>query len=132
MFFASDRHFQLWDYSVGHQQFLMRSPPVTGRHGTNIDIVMLGVEYLEIPTSLDGVATVAPSQDEIKRAVAALGKPLGPSDTVYGFESGGRRFLAVAAACRIWENTLGLFESSLEYFLESELDRSLGKLLYRS
>jgi len=53
MGFSSERTFILWTYSVGHQYLLLRSPK--GVDATNIDVLVMGVTYLEIPTTLKGM-----------------------------------------------------------------------------
>ena len=110
---------------------LLRSPITPHEHETNLDIVMWGVEHLDIPTTMQGLTVGPPAPEEIERAGRAIGRELEPSEVV-GFESGGRRFFVVAFGYKILENTLDIFESSLEYFAGTDPSRSLGELLYRS
>jgi hypothetical protein len=128
--FDSDRRFRLWDYNVSHKQMLLRSPKSPDA-GTNLDIVMWGVEYLDLATSLDGVRMASASCEEVGRAERALGKPLDPSQ-VFGLISGDRRFLVVAAGFKVLENDLDIFDSSLEYFAGSDPSRTRGTVLAHS
>lgn len=61
MIYQSDRVFQLWDYTVGHAQLLLRSPATTDEP-FNIDIVFLGVETLDIPTRMEGLSMEKPER----------------------------------------------------------------------
>jgi hypothetical protein len=60
MTFVSDRRFSLWDYNVSHKQMLLRSPKSPDLQ-KNIDIVMWGVEYIDLATSFVDVAMTTPS-----------------------------------------------------------------------
>jgi hypothetical protein len=57
MLYQSDRHFRLWLYSVSHSALLLRATKDVqhGQHNT-IDIECWGVNYMQIPSSLNGVA----------------------------------------------------------------------------
>ena len=50
----SDRDFRLWEYRVSHDQLLLRSPQGE-THWRNLDLIFVGVEYLDLPTLLRGV-----------------------------------------------------------------------------
>ena len=125
--FVSDRRFRLWDYNVSHQQMLLRSPRSLDSD-INVDIVMWGVEYLDLATSLDGVTMASASAEELARAEQALGKDL-DSSHVFCFISGDRRFIVVAAGFKVLENELDIFDSSLEYFAGTDPARTLGAVL---
>lgn len=128
--FVSDRRFRLWDYNVSHKQLLLRSPGSPDA-GSNVDIVMWGVEYLDLPTSLDGVAMASASAEELGRAERALGKAVDGS-RVFCLVSGDRRSVVVAGGFKVLENELDPFESSLEYFAGTDPARALGTLLAHS
>jgi hypothetical protein len=52
--YETDRHFQVWRFTVSHSQLLLRS--VKGRgHSTRIDVLFKGVDTIELPTSFDGL-----------------------------------------------------------------------------
>jgi hypothetical protein len=130
MSFDSERRFRLWDYNVSHKQMLLRSPKSPDA-ATNLDIVMWGVEYLDLATSLDGVRMASASREEVERAERALGRPL-DSSQVFGLISGDRRFIVVAAGFKVLENDLDIFDSSLEYFAGTDPGRALGTVLAHS
>jgi hypothetical protein len=128
--FSSDRHFRLWDYTVSHNQMLLRSP--AGEGGPkNIDIIFLGVDYVGIPSMLDGVGLGTSTPEDVMEASRRVGQDCEPGD-VHVITSAGRRFLVVAAAYYVFQNDLDLFESSLEYFTNTEPARDRGEVLVRS
>lgn len=128
--FDSDRRFRLWDYNVSHKQMLLRSPRSPDVEA-NLDIVMWGVEYLDLATSLDGLKMASASCEEHRRAERALGKVL-DSSQVFCFASRDQRFLVVAAGFKVLENELDIFVSSLEYFAGTDPARTLGTVLAHS
>lgn len=107
-----DRHFQIWEYKVSHQQLLIRSPK-SHEHTTNLDLVFVGVDYLALPVSFDGITVVPPNdaEQQFARTCSSF-----DSAQAIILESGGQRHLVVAAKVRVFENDLDLFESSLESF----------------
>jgi hypothetical protein len=130
MSFESDRRFRLWDYNVSHKQLLLRSSK-SPEAETNVDIVMCGVEYIDLATSLDGVKMVPASDEELRRAEQALRRAPDASQ-VFCFLSGARRFLVVAAGFKVLRNALDIFDSSLEYFAATDPARPLGSVLAHS
>jgi hypothetical protein len=109
MIYQSSRVFKLWDYTVGHAQLLLRSP-ASADEPYNIDIVFLGVVQLDIPTRMQGLTMEEP--EPLARAEQA--EPgWGVSHRI---TTGGREYVVVAAAFRIYKNQHDLTESSLEYF----------------
>ena len=48
------RRFQLWTYTVGHGQLLLRSPKTTNLP-TRIDVLFKNVAAIHLPTILDGL-----------------------------------------------------------------------------
>lgn len=130
MHFYSDRNFRIWDFSVSHKQMLLRSPR-SSEVATNLDIVLWGVEYLELATSLQGLAIISSTPEDVARASLMLGSELDPSH-VRCFASEGRRFVLVAAGYKVLKNDLDIFESSLEYFAGTDASRNLGEILAHS
>jgi|RhiMetdeSRZDD1v2_1073273.scaffolds.fasta_scaffold446950_2 hypothetical protein len=54
------REFQIWIYTVGHAQLLLRSNRSSER-GTRVDVLFKGVEGIQLPTILQGlILTKAP------------------------------------------------------------------------
>lgn len=109
-----ERTFRIWDYRVSHDQLLLRSP-ARGDADRNVDIVFVGVEYLNLPSRLEGVTLITAEPVEIARAETAVGRQLDPQQ-VFVLSSGGHRYMVVAVAMNVLENELDLFESSLERF----------------
>ena len=129
MEFKSDRHFQVWDYHVSHARMLIRSPISPGI-STNQDIIFFGVEFVGIPTSFQGLSLATVPRDEADRA----GVPFDEFDdsTAFRLESEGRCYYLVAFACRVLENELDLFDSSLQEPWADQPREDLGRLLARS
>jgi hypothetical protein len=110
----SDRAFRLWDYRVSHDQLLLRSPK-SETQPRNHDVIFAGVEYLELPTQLSGLALRPANSTEVAEARRRRGKPV-PADRVFAITADGDCYLIIAATVREEENELDLFESSLESF----------------
>ena len=108
------RNFRLWDFRVSHDQLLLRSPK-TAENPKNLDVAFVGVEYVELPTKLKELTVGEAGDNDFRRADQAVGSPV-PRGQVFVIESGGRRYVVVAAAVKVFENDLDIFESSLERF----------------
>jgi hypothetical protein len=125
--FTSDRRFKLWDCRVSHNQLLIRSP-ATPEIPTNIDVIFWGVEFVSVPTNLNGLAIERQSDG------SNIGIPISPSPNGERFliESNGKCFAVVAAGFKVLENSLDIFESSLEGFAATQAGRDLGNVLAHS
>jgi hypothetical protein len=108
------RNFRLWDFKVSHDQLLLRSPK-NAENPKNLDVAFVGVEYIELPTKLKELTVGEAGDDDFRRADLGVGKAV-PRNQVFVIESGGRRYVVVAAAMKVSETDLDLFESSLERF----------------
>jgi hypothetical protein len=111
------RRFQLWELSSGHSGLLIRSPKGAGRLPsdpiveTNIDLLCLGVEYIELIWYLGELQIVPMRQDEVGRISRFLGEAP-PIKRLLALENEkGQRFLLVAAAWKIEEHACDIFES---------------------
>jgi hypothetical protein len=51
--FDSDRHFQVWAYTVSHGQLLLRSTK-SDQEATRVEVLFKGVTRFDLPMSLDG------------------------------------------------------------------------------
>lgn len=111
--FKSERKFRIWDYKVSHSQLLIRSPQ-SADVATNIDLVFWGVERIDLPTSFQGVVML--------REV----------DGLIHIQSGGQSYRVAAGGFKVLENTLDIFESSLEGFAATEEQRNIGDVLAHS
>ena len=107
--------FQLWEFRVSHGQLLLRSPGTPIRP-KNIDLIFVGVLYVELPVRMmTGLEVVQANQRDLEAATVRYGAVLRNED-VWVLIVGKRRHLVVATGYRVEENELGMFESSLERF----------------
>ncbi len=130
MLYSSTRRFQFWDYTVSHQQLLLRSP-LSSDQATNIDIVFLGVDFLQIPSAFEGLQLSQATVQETAKVAESL-NCIDSSCRVFSLRSQNRHYYVAAAAFIIYENQLELFESSLEYFSIHEESPEPGKVLIHS
>ena len=107
-----ERKFQLWEYKVSHGSVLIRSPRRSGEK-SNIDIVLVGVEYLALPRHLGQVELSMPTDSEVEELSVALGKPVS-RDKVTVFLSGSRRFLTVSSGVQVTESETDIFDSPFD------------------
>ncbi len=112
MNFESDRRFQVWDYHVSHARMLIRSPS-GAQSPTNIDIIFFGIKYIGIPSTFLGLRIDTISVDETLQ-LGLTRDEHDDSSTTFRLESEGRFYYIMALACRVFENELDLFDSSLE------------------
>ena len=61
-----DRKFQVWRYTVGHKQMLLRSVK-SEQAGTRIDVLFKAVEYICIPTTIENIVI-----EEVKGSTAPV------------------------------------------------------------
>jgi hypothetical protein len=108
-----DRHFQLWQYTVSLARLYLRSTK-TKTQPKNIDVVFLGVRYMDLVTEFDGLETTSPSAEEIERARASCTGREFQTDWVRVLVTGSRRSLVVAAGMTVTANDLEHYESGLE------------------
>lgn len=122
--FQSKRIFRLWDYRVSHDQLLLRSAQ-TPDIQTNVDIVFWGVEYIVLPTMLHGLLIRKGTIHDVKNI--PIVNPI--RDSVFIIETIGCSFFVAALGCKVLENQLDIFESSLEMFSIKEPQRDIGNIL---
>lgn len=109
----TDRTFRVWDYRVSHDQLLLRSPKDAGMR--NMDVIFVGVEYLSLPSQLNGLEISPGTAHEILLAEQGCGKQLS-AEHVFSVRTKAGKHVVAAASVRVFENDLDLFESSLESF----------------
>lgn len=126
--FQSNRLFKLWDYSVSHQQLLIRSP-MTPDIPTNIDLLFWGVKSLNVETVLRGVEVAC--TDDCSINSEQLTKFLKNGCKVFLIQSGGSSMIVVASGFRALENKLDIFESTITTANDEE-DREVGVELARA
>ena len=59
----SSRLFQMWSYTVGHGQLILRSPKAVG-FPTRIDVLFKNVAAMHLPTIMDGLAVSEATEAE--------------------------------------------------------------------
>ncbi len=104
----NNRQFQFWYYRVSHGELLVRSPRDRS-HPLNIDVCFAGVEYVELPRLLPEMQVDEPCDDDLERLGRRFAKLI-RRDNVTVLESLGQRYLVVAAAAKIVENELDIFD----------------------
>jgi hypothetical protein len=103
------RRFQLWEYRVSHGSLLIRSP-AGPEIDTTLDVVFAGVEFLSVPRFLPDLEVHHGTADDVT-LVTRLASESMESQNVYALLSQGRRYLVLAAGCRVGEWAGGIFES---------------------
>ncbi len=69
--------------------------------------------FLEV-MNYSGIKICQPTVDEIDRVCDVIGKKV-TYDEIHVLSSGGKRYLVVATAKKVWDNDLDIFESSLDF-----------------
>lgn len=110
----SKRTFKLWEYSVSHNQMLLRSPK-NEDHLTNLDIVFVGVTYCDVETLIRGIVLRDGTMEELEAISIRTGEEVDASD-LFVLESPNNINFIVAAAVKVLENTMDIFDSPLERF----------------
>jgi hypothetical protein len=78
-----DRRFQVWKYTVGHSQLLLRSTK-SPDHATRVDVLFKGVAEFRLPTSFDGLSIrEIPKDDRQETANLHLLTSLSPDTRVF-------------------------------------------------
>jgi hypothetical protein len=101
--------FQLWEYRVSHGQMLVRSPKSPTQQ-TNVDIVFVGVEYVDLPRYLRELEIEEPTEADIAFAEDRLGKPV-DAKAITVLRAKGKHHIVVAAAVKVTESDMDIFES---------------------
>lgn len=107
-----DRRFKIWDYLVSHQQLIVRSPgPDQG--SPNLDLHFTGVMFVRAPVAFQGLAVLAPTLAEAEEMQALLAPAKCELEWVHILESGGRRYVIVAASLSISETDYPMMSTAL-------------------
>ena len=112
----SDRTFQLWKYTVGHGQLLLRStkgPNVP----TRIDVLFKGVSEFHLPTLLSGLSIREASDDQIRDLCSLRESPSFNHGKVYRVK--GTDFIGYVAALSCY-----CHEDEGEYYAPSFFSKS--------
>jgi hypothetical protein len=103
------REFQFWQFTVSHESLLVRSPMGDGA-ASNVDLMFVGVEYVELPRLLDSLQIDTPTADEVRHVGQRLGRTVQATEVTV-LVSNGRRYVVVAVALRVAESDMDIFDS---------------------
>jgi hypothetical protein len=92
----SERRFQIWKYTVGHNQLLLRGTK-SAECPTRIDVLFKGVEEFHLPTSFTGLSITEASETEARK-LCNLGRSLSFGKNVKVFKIQGNDFVGYVAA----------------------------------
>ena len=95
-----DRRFQLWCYSVGHSQLLLRANPVT-EQDERIEVLFKSVDWISVPTVFSGLRVAHIGDGDSAAALVkhgAAGAALSPRARMFRVHAGAVEGLVVAAA----------------------------------
>jgi hypothetical protein len=118
--FQSERSFQFWDYNVSFRQLLLRSPSHSDC-ASNVDIVFWGVSKIQLPTLLNRPVI------SVRRGV----EPAADGKLLFSIEADNESGIIVAEGCKVLENALDLFDSSLVYAHRDRAESEYGVVLAR-
>lgn len=96
MLISSDREFQVWKYTVGHRQLLLRSTK-SPQHPTRVDVFFKGVSEFHLPTSLTGLFITEVSESEVQD-LCMLSVQTSPETGSKVFKVEGKHFVGYVAA----------------------------------
>jgi hypothetical protein len=92
----SERMFQIWKYTVGHSQLLLRSTK-SPTSPTRIDVLFKGVTQFHLPTSFAGLSLAEGTDAEVRQLCILRESPRFGKD-VKVFTVKGSDFLGYVAA----------------------------------
>jgi hypothetical protein len=106
--------YKILDYSISHNQLLIRSMRNKGKHH-NIDIIFKGVSAMLIPCMLKGLEiTSVEIQDDNKFLLGIDGFKTTRDYKLYSLKNSAEVFYYVNAMCfGVFHNTLDILETSL-------------------
>jgi hypothetical protein len=103
------RKFQFWQYRVSHGELLVRSPK-DAVHPRNVDLMFAGVEYVDLARFLPDLEVDEPNNEDMTRAQERLGKSVERQNVIV-LKSQGRHYVVVAAAVKVVESEMDIFDS---------------------
>ena len=102
------RTFRVWEFHVSHSRLLLRSHELDD---TIVDIVFLGVAWMDVPDVLRGLVIEKGNEEDLHRVVARLGQ-VPHEEKVFALVAEGRRFLVVGSV-PFWREFRGGVEQAL-------------------
>jgi|GEM_PF-4634536 len=109
----SNRTFELWHATPSLSQILVRSPK-DANHDTNIDLHLLGVDYIELATRLEGIEITEPTAEEIEALQQVTTVDEKPH-RLRIISSMGHRFKVVSSHFGIYENDWETSATPIEF-----------------
>ena len=106
-----DRVFQFWDFSVSHNQLVVRSPGADAGDA-NVDFHFRGVKLIDAPTRFKGLEIDSPTIKEVEDARRRVPSRI-DNDWVRILASEGLRYVVVASHMKVSENRLPLMTTEL-------------------
>jgi hypothetical protein len=106
----SDRLFQMWKYTVGHRQLLLRSVKSSDQQ-TRIDVLFKGVSQFHIPTVLKGLVIAEDPETTDVRELFALQESEAYTKRLKLFTIRGVDFLGYVSAIGVFHH-----EDTGEYY----------------
>src|SRR5437870_2674387 len=93
---SSERRFQIWKYTVGHSQLLLRSTK-SAECPTRIDVFFKGVKEFHLPTSFTGLSITEASETDVLQ-LCSLRESLSSGKDVKVYKVQGADFLGYITA----------------------------------
>jgi len=119
----------VWDHLVSLDQLLIRSAKSPEFPDENIDVIFMGVNYLNCPTHFAGLTLDMVEPGNVSPDVPE--EFLQPETArLYRLKSQGQSYAIVAVACYVFTNTRDAFESPFAQGVQSTFDEWGEKLLF--
>ena len=104
--------FHVLDYDASYGQLVLRSTTYSGERVRNLDLLFVGVRYLDLPHYLEHPTLSSGDGADFERIAGRCPFPLHRDYAeVFVIESGGRRFFVAAAVLKVLEHDLPPSES---------------------
>jgi hypothetical protein len=110
----SPRLFQIWDFHTSFARLLIRSNKRDDEQ--TIDVVFVGVFYIDAPSELDGLEITDPTPEELDRLESRTGVKIRERNLpcqFYVLKSGDARYYIGAVGYTVEENSLDPMVTSL-------------------
>jgi hypothetical protein len=104
------RSFKLWEYRVSHGMLLLRSPKGTPIPERNVDIMLAGVDYMDLPADCRTLEIEEASSADVAFAESRMGKPVAQKK-VFVFNCDSRRHVVIAVGIKVAETDMDIFET---------------------
>jgi len=99
---SSDRMFQIWKYTIGHSQLLIRSTK-SPEFPSRIDVLFKGVEQFHLPATFEGLFITEASEAEIER-LCTLRESVSFHKNLKVFAVTGRDYVGYVAALAVFSH----------------------------